>query len=179
MAVLVNSSDSAELAGLCDRVYVMSRGKVVQEIASPMTESAIVRGFVSAADVDQSHVDQVPSDAGLVSRLVARATSNFPIVVLLLLTAIVAGYAGSQSPFFWTWPNLANMLIIALPLAFVALGQQFTMLSRGFDLSIGSTISLTVVLVSMTLPDLVPRRCWERFHCFFSSRRPSAVSTQC
>lgn len=156
MAVLVNSSDSAELAGLCDRVYVMSRGKVVQEIASPMTESAIVRSFVSAADVDQSHVDQVPSDAGLVSRLIARATSNFPIIVLLLLTAIVAAYAGSQSPFFWTWPNLANMLIIALPLAFVALGQQFTMLSRGFDLSIGSTISLTVVLVSMTLPDLSP-----------------------
>ncbi len=156
MAVLVNSSDSAELAGLCDRVYVMSRGTVVQEITGPTTETEIVRSFVSAAGVDESHADQVPRDAGLVSRLMTRASSHFPIFVLVILMAIVAGYAGSKSDIFWTWPNLANMLILSLPLAFVALGQQFTMLSRGFDLSIGSTMSLTVVLVSMTLPDLSP-----------------------
>lgn len=154
MAVLVNSSDSSELAGLCDRVYVMSRGTVIQEISGPTTEAAIVRSFVSAAGVDENHVDQVPSDAGFASRLFARASSQFPIIVLLILMAIVAAYTGSQSSVFWSWPNLANMLIISLPLAFVALGQQFTMLSRGFDLSVGSTMSLTVVLVSMTLPDL-------------------------
>jgi ribose transport system ATP-binding protein len=36
----------------------------------------------------------------------------------------------------------------------VALGQQFVLLSGGFDISVGSTISLTVVLASLTLPDL-------------------------
>jgi ribose transport system ATP-binding protein len=36
----------------------------------------------------------------------------------------------------------------------VALGEQFTMLPGGMDISVGSTMSLTVVLASMTLPDL-------------------------
>ena len=35
LAVLVNSSDSSELAGLCDRVYVMNRGKVIKELTAP------------------------------------------------------------------------------------------------------------------------------------------------
>ena len=35
LAVLVNSSDSSELAGLCDRVYVMYRGKVIKELTAP------------------------------------------------------------------------------------------------------------------------------------------------
>ena len=56
---------------------------------------------------------------------------------------------------FWSSFNLANLLVLTLPLAFVALGQQFTMLAGLFDISIGSVMSLTVVLVSMTLPDLV------------------------
>ena len=31
--MLVKSSDAIELAGLCDRVVVMSRGRIVDEIA--------------------------------------------------------------------------------------------------------------------------------------------------
>ena len=154
IAVLVNSSDSSELAGLCDRVYVMSRGSVVEELPGPTTETAIVRSFVSAAGVDESRPDQISADASLFSRVLAKMSSHFPILVLLVLTAIVALYTGTQTDVFWTGPNLANLLLLSLPLAVVALGQQFTMFSRGFDLSIGSTMSLTVVVASMTLPDL-------------------------
>jgi ribose transport system ATP-binding protein len=38
-------------------------------------------------------------------------------------------------------------------LAFVALGQQFVMIGGLLDLSVGSTMSLTVVMLSVTLPD--------------------------
>jgi ribose transport system ATP-binding protein len=154
IAVLVNSSDSAELAGMCDRVYVMSRGKVVQEITGPTTEAAIVRGFVSATDVDERRAGQVSRSAGLVARWRARLYAHVPIVVLLALTAIVAIYTGTQSNVFWSSQNLANLMLLTLPLACVALGQQFAMISGGFDISVGSTMSLTVVLASMTLPDL-------------------------
>ena len=154
IAVLVNSSDSAELAGMCDRVYVMSRGTVVQELAGPTSEAAIVRSFVSATEVDEGRRAHVSKTAGFAARLGARLSSHVPIIVLLVLTALVAIYTGTRSDVFWTSRNMADLLLLSLPLACVALGQQFALLSGGFDISIGSTMSLTVVLISMTLPDL-------------------------
>jgi ribose transport system ATP-binding protein len=41
-----------------------------------------------------------------------------------------------------------------VPLAVVALGQQFALIAHGFDISVGSTMSLTVVVMSFTLPSL-------------------------
>ncbi len=153
LGVLVNSSDSAELAGLCDRVYVMSRGEVVTELAGPTTESEIVKGFVSAADVKEAQ-GGTSATGGKLRGLVQRNASHVPIAVLLLLITAVAFYVSTRSEVFWTPFNLSNWLLATLPLAFVALGQQFNMVSRLFDLSIGSVMSLTVVVVSMTLHDL-------------------------
>jgi ribose transport system ATP-binding protein len=154
IAVLANSSDSAELAGLCDRVYVMSRGKVVQELPGPTTEGKIVHSFVSAVGADGSHPVHTGSRARLAGRMMARMSSRIPIAVLVVLIAAVAIYTGTRSNVFWTNQNLANLLLLSLPLAFVALGQQFTLLSGGLDVSVGSTMSLTVVLISFTLPNL-------------------------
>ncbi len=153
LAVVVNSSDSAELAGLCDRVLVMSRGRVVEELAAPTTESRIVHGFVSATDVVETHDIRTQRFATL-RRFFNRVSGQVPIAVLIVLILALAFYAGNRSPYFWTQVNLANCLLLTLPLAIVALGQQFNMLSGLFDISIGSTMSLAVVLISMTLPDL-------------------------
>lgn len=153
LGVLVNSSDSAELAGLCDRVYVMSRGKVVTELPRGASESEIVKSFVSAADVEDPQAAG-QGTSGFLRRLLTRNSAHVPIAVLLVLIAAVALYTNSQSDVFWTPFNLSNWLVLTLPLAFVALGQQFNMVARLFDLSIGSVMSLTVVVVSFTLPDL-------------------------
>jgi ribose transport system ATP-binding protein len=152
-AVLVNSSDSSELAGLCDRVYVMSRGEISAELAGPTTETEIVRSFVSAGGIAERPDSRLTGSAWL-ARSLGRVIPYVPIIVLLLLSALLAIYTGAQSPVFWTGPNLANLMLLTLPLAFVALGQQFTLLSGGFDISVGATMSLTVVLLSLTLPDL-------------------------
>ncbi|RNM12173.1 ATP-binding cassette domain-containing protein [Nocardioides pocheonensis] len=152
-AVLVNSSDSSELAGLCDRVYVMSRGKVTREIVGPTSENEIVRSFVSAAGLAEQSTAASNHPSAL-TRLLSRGSSQISILVLLLLCTLLAIYTGTQSPVFWTGPNLANLLLLSLPLAFVALGQQFTMLTGGLDISVGATMSLTVVLLSLTLPDV-------------------------
>jgi ribose transport system ATP-binding protein len=153
LGVLVNSSDSAELAGLCDRVYVMSRGKVVTELTGGTSESEIVKSFVSAADVEAAEATG-PGKGGGLRRFVSRNAAHVPIAVLLVLITAVSLYTYSQSDVFWTPFNLSNWLLLTLPLAFVALGQQFNMVARLFDLSIGSVMSLTVVVISMTLPDL-------------------------
>ncbi|MEU4453072.1 ATP-binding cassette domain-containing protein [Nocardioides sp. NPDC023903] len=154
IGVLINSSDSAELEGLCDRVYVMSRGTVVTELSQPTTESEIVHSFVSATDAAEARGATDTARGSRWRRLLERGIAHVSTPVLLLLITILAFYAQSRSEFFWTTFNLSNLLLLSLPLAFVALGQQFNMLSRLFDLSIGSVMSLTVVIVSMTLPDL-------------------------
>jgi ribose transport system ATP-binding protein len=49
VAVLVKSSDPLELAGICDRVVVMSRGKLVDEIpAAALSERRIVEAIVGS-----------------------------------------------------------------------------------------------------------------------------------
>jgi len=153
VAVLVNSSDSSELAGLCERVYVMSRGKVIQELTGPTTETEIVRSFVSAAGVEQQGRKDV-AGSSVLKRALSSLSAYIPSIVLVVLCTLLAVYAGTQSATFWTGPNLANLLLLTLPLGFVALGQQYTLLSGGMDLSVGATMSLTVVIASMTLPDL-------------------------
>ena len=46
-AIVIKSSDPLELAGLCDRVVVMSRGKIVDEIqGEELGERRIVEAIV-------------------------------------------------------------------------------------------------------------------------------------
>ena len=154
VGVLVNSSDSAELAGLCDRVYVMSRGVVVEEIVEPTSEGQIVQSFVAATDVSEAQVE-LRQRSG-VRNWFDRLSAHTPIIVLLILITALAVYTGSQTPVFWDTFNLSSWLILTLPLALVALAQQYNLISGLFDISIGSVMSLTVVLLSFTLPDLAP-----------------------
>ena len=49
VAIVVKSSDPLELAGLCDRVVVMSRGAIVDEIpAAELNERRIVEAIVGS-----------------------------------------------------------------------------------------------------------------------------------
>ena len=163
VGVLVNSSDSAELAGLCDRVYVLSRGSVVEEITEPTTESQIVRSFVAATDVSEAAV--AAREVSGPRRLFNQLSAHTPIAVLPVLILALALYTGVRQPVFWTGFNLANWLVLALPLAFVALGQQYNLISGLFDISIGSTMSLVVVILSYTLPDMTPKAVAVSFVC--------------
>ncbi|HEY5661284.1 MAG TPA: sugar ABC transporter ATP-binding protein [Gaiellaceae bacterium] len=53
VAIIVKSSDPLELAGLCDRVIVMSRGKIVDEIQrADLGERRIVEAIVGARAVE-------------------------------------------------------------------------------------------------------------------------------
>lgn len=152
LGVLVNSSDSAELVGLCDRVYVMSRGVVVKELVGETTENEIVKSFVAVTDAREAKASVARKGSGLRGFL-QRNAAHVPIAILLILITLVALYAGGRSDVFWSTFNISNWLLMTLPLAFVALGQQFNMVARLFDLSIGSVMSLTVVVMSMTLTE--------------------------
>jgi ABC-type sugar transport system ATPase subunit/ribose/xylose/arabinose/galactoside ABC-type transport system permease subunit len=159
-AILVNSSDSAELAGLCDRVYVMSRGRVVRELSGgELTESAIVDAFVSSGPAAAAAAAQAEAeadeDAGTTkrpSRLRDLAQSTwFPMIVLALLIVLVGAYTQSRSDIFLSASNLTSVLVISLPLIIVAQGEQLALITAGVDVSVGAVMTVTVVLASFVM----------------------------
>lgn len=149
VAVLINSSDSSELAGLCDRVYVLADGSIIDEASSELSESSIVRRFVSTTDKPE----QMAEEEGQTSRRLARLLVSpwVPVGVLALLSAVLAVYAGSRTPLFFESFNLNNIMLSALPLVWIAIGLQFCLLVGELDISIGATTTLSVVLASFLL----------------------------
>ena len=148
--VLVVSSDAVELAGLCDRVLVFARGKIVQELSGTnLTEG----GIVGAAA--RSRVTRAASEDGERSRsekLWSLRTSDFTPVVLLLAAMVALGVAMSfADPLFVSTTNLGNLLFLAVPFAFAALGQAAVFLIGGIDLSIGPLIALVTVTVASVM----------------------------
>jgi ribose transport system ATP-binding protein len=150
-AILLNSSDSMELAGLCDRVYVLSRGKIVDELAGEqLEESRIIRSFVAAKTDLSVHEDLAPAEAPRAVAQAGRILAKpwMPLVVLGLLMLVVGAYTASKSDVFLGKANLSGLFIIAVPLAIVAMGQQVALLTGGFDISVGAMMSVAVVLMS-------------------------------
>lgn len=76
------------------------------------------------------------------ARLAARRLALNPVyIVLALLIAAIA----IQSPSFLEPSGYMNFLKRAAPLAILAAGQVYVITSGGFDLSVGSIITLTVI----------------------------------
>ncbi|WP_426513656.1 ABC transporter permease [Dactylosporangium sp. McL0621] len=64
---------------------------------------------------------------------------------LLMLVAIVA-VAAALSPFFLTTRNLGNVLAQSAVIAVLAIAQLLVIITRGIDLSVGSTVALAAVV---------------------------------
>jgi ribose transport system ATP-binding protein len=155
--VIVNSSDAAELEGLCDQVIVMSRGRVVAKLSGDeVLEAKIVAAAVNA----DTHV----GDFGLQDR-VASSTSgwrhflqsdNAPAVPLALVTCLLGLYVFGQNANFLSAFNVSNILLLATALGFIALGQTVALLMGGIDLSVGPLAGFLVVVASFFVNDGKP-----------------------
>lgn len=80
---------------------------------------------------------------------------SYPYVWVLLVLTFVFGL---MSPTFFEPGNLANILKQSSLLGFVALGMCFVLIGGGLDLSVGSVVALSSVLIaglSATLPPIV------------------------
>ncbi len=65
-----------------------------------------------------------------------------PVLILLLLVAIMS----QLSPVFMTAQNVGNVLVQSAAIAILAIGQLLVILTRGIDLSVGSTLALASVV---------------------------------
>jgi ribose transport system ATP-binding protein len=157
VACIVNSSDALELAGLCDRVLVFSRGRIVRElVGGAISEERIVSSFLTARETTkgaETGAAAGPSDRPLLRRIgeaIARARNAWwaPLAFLALLTLAVCGYAAFESDVFLTPLNIRHILLATAPLALVTMAQFNVLMVRGFDISVGALMSLTVVLAS-------------------------------
>jgi ribose transport system ATP-binding protein len=145
-SVVVLSSDAIEMAGLCDRVLVMSRGHVVRELegdgltAEGITESALTSTVLRT----------VGERAGL--RGLAGAQGWLPAAVVAIALLVLAIVAATNNDRYATSLNVSNLLTLFAPLAFVAMGQLFALVLGGIDLSVGPVMGLTVVACSFMIP---------------------------
>jgi cytosine/adenosine deaminase-related metal-dependent hydrolase/ribose/xylose/arabinose/galactoside ABC-type transport system permease subunit len=74
-----------------------------------------------------------------------------PVALQLLLIIALLAYTTTQFPGFINGTNIANILLLAAPLAVVAIAQTHALLVGYLDLSVGAMISLGVVVASFLI----------------------------
>ena len=156
VACIINSSDALELAGLCDRVLVFSRGRIVRELTGgAISEERIVSSFLTARETSETAKAETAAPQAAEGRFLAAIRNAIagntwwaPLAFLVFLTLVVGGYATFESDVFLTPLNIRHIILATAPLALVTIAQFNVLLVRGFDISVGALMSLTVVLAS-------------------------------
>ncbi|PIL17885.1 hypothetical protein P775_22520 [Puniceibacterium antarcticum] len=153
--VIINSSDAAELEGLCDKVVVMSRGRVTQVlVGAAITEERIVGAAVQA----EAHAPQV----GAPTRKVEKArggwrhlvqSDNATAIPLAAVIVLLGFYVYGQNANYLSFFNISNILLLATALGFIAMGQTIALLMGGIDLSVGPLAGFLVVVGSFFIND--------------------------
>jgi ribose transport system permease protein len=74
-----------------------------------------------------------------------------PLFILALLVVLL--WASTEDHVFMTYGNIGNVLEQSAGVCVIALGQLMVILTRGIDLSIGSTVSLCCVICTVVYRD--------------------------
>jgi ribose transport system ATP-binding protein len=151
LAVLVSSSDGIELEGLCDRVLIFARGRIVHELTgAAVTDAAITEANLTAT---VSRASKAPAGAQVRRWREFAASDHFPALVLAVLTAIILGGTQALNGYFLSPFSIKSILSFFSILAFLSSAQLATVLVGAIDLSIGPLAGLCVVLASFLAPD--------------------------
>ena len=106
------SSDAVELQGLCDRVLVFSRGRVVRELEGAEINEENITG--AAVTSDSEHRRELPLRARRVQRLRRFVSGDYlPSVVLALLIVLVAVLTQADNSRFLSSYNVQATLLLA------------------------------------------------------------------
>ncbi|MFB2579894.1 ATP-binding cassette domain-containing protein [Herbiconiux sp. P15] len=148
VAVVILSTDAVELEGLCDRVVVFSRGRVQAELEGErLTEREITGAAVLATETsinDDADAAELTSKKGLPFY----QRGEVQTVSILLITIVLALVTTGIAPSFLSPLSLGQLLATASILILVGLAQLAVVITGGIDLSIGSVVALSAVIVS-------------------------------
>jgi ribose transport system ATP-binding protein len=82
---------------------------------------------------------------------VGRLRGALPLMLMTVLILAVGAFASVRQDAFLTSFNLHNLLLLAMPLALVSLGQTCALLVGGFDVSVAALMTFCVVVASYTM----------------------------
>ena len=145
--VIVLSTDAIELAGLCDRVLVFSRGSVVRQLnGDELSEREITGAAITADEARKAQSETKKNRFAKLSRLMRG--DYFPSSVLAGIIILLALVTAQKNSFFLGSRSVSGTLLLASILILVSCGQLTVLLAGSIDLSVGPLIGLTVVLMS-------------------------------
>jgi ribose transport system ATP-binding protein len=146
IGIIVVSSDGLELAGLCDRVLIFSRGHVVDELAGDRVSEARIMEAILTATTHRA------SDARRANAAVRWLSGDVgPLAMVLVAVLLLGIYTAGQSPFYLQDANVSGTLILVATLGFVAIGQSVALMVGAIDLSVGPLMGFVVVVESFFL----------------------------
>jgi ribose transport system ATP-binding protein len=149
--VVVVSSDGFELAGLCDRVLILSRGHVVRELTgNDVTEHNIAEAALTSTTVRTRAAPRRRATRGGGGARLRRFASGDWIssAVLALAILLLGSFVSTRNPGYLTEVNIRGMLMLLSALAFVSMAQLVVLLIGGIDLSVGPLTGVLVIVVS-------------------------------
>jgi ribose transport system permease protein/ribose transport system ATP-binding protein len=151
LAVLVSSSDGLELEGICDRVLIFARGRIVHELSgAAVTDAAITEANLTAT---VSRASKAPAGMQVRRWREFAASDHFPALLLAVLTLIILGGTQALNGYFLSPFSIKSILSFFSILAFLSSAQLATVLVGAIDLSVGPLAGLCVVLASFLAPD--------------------------
>jgi ribose transport system ATP-binding protein len=160
--VVVSSSDAKELEGLCDTVYVLSRGQVVKTLQERENrEEAMIEAAVTSTTkvirIEREQREQKLGNESFVDRFRRFLRGDYaPPVMLGIVMVALALYILPRSETYLGDFNISSILLLVSALGFVGIGQTTVMMTGGIDLSTGPLIGFLVVIASFFINDEAP-----------------------
>ena len=146
-AVVALSSDAIELAGLCDRVLVFSRGQVVRElVGDALTERAITGAAITSTATRSAVKPATVSGLSRLRRVLS--TDLAPSAILAVIIVVLGILTTARNSLFLSERNISSLLFLATILALAAYGQLTALLVGSIDLSVGPLIGFVIVVMS-------------------------------
>lgn len=102
-------------------------------------------------DLQVTRTEQSSSITRQLGQMVGRVMSRYGLWCVLLG---LLGIASIASPYFFTYRNITNVLRQISIMGVLAVGMTFVILTGGIDLSVGSVMALSCVLVAVLAPRL-------------------------
>ncbi|WP_432992043.1 ATP-binding cassette domain-containing protein [Dactylosporangium sp. CA-233914] len=159
--VVVLSSDNVELAGLCDRVLVFSRGSVVAElVGDEITDEAITAASLTGSAANQADRGTSSADAPRQRWRSFLAGEQSPTLFLAAAVLALGVVGAAQNDRFLSSFNITSVLELLAPVLFLATGQLIVMLTGGIDLSVGPLSGTLVVVASFYVGADFPVGWW-------------------
>jgi len=145
-AVVIFSTNGVELEGLCDRILIMSRGNVVEELAGEeVSEEAIARAALTSTAV-RERVERLEHRQSKLHRWLRGDQS--PAVILFTIAILLGLVVSLKDSSFFSAFNLNAIMFSTAPLIFMGIAQLTVVLGSGFDLSVGPLSGVLVVIAS-------------------------------